>query len=103
MNATPAASVEARIMAAIAHHWPRLRLNPSVLLHGDYWPGNILWRDGTIEAVVDWEEAQFGDPALHLGDWSYDPATERAMRARLVVFIELARQRLDVRASLDAT
>lgn len=33
-----------------------------VLLHGDYWPGNVLWRDGRIEAVIDWEDAALGDP-----------------------------------------
>ena len=32
------------------------------LLHGDFWPGNILWRDGTIAAVLDWEDASLGDP-----------------------------------------
>jgi len=36
---------------------------PSVLLHGDFWPGNVLWRDGTVVAVVDWEDAAVG-PAL---------------------------------------
>jgi aminoglycoside phosphotransferase (APT) family kinase protein len=38
--------------------------NASVLLHGDYWPGNILWRDDTIVAVIDWEDAQIGDPLI---------------------------------------
>ncbi len=33
-----------------------------VLLHGDYWPGNILWREGAIAAVIDWEDACLGDP-----------------------------------------
>src|SRR5207245_5037921 len=32
-----------------------------VLLHGDFWPGNIIWRDGRIAAVIDWEEAELGD------------------------------------------
>jgi aminoglycoside phosphotransferase (APT) family kinase protein len=38
--------------------------NKPVLLHGDYWPGNILWRDDTIVAVIDWEDAQIGDPLI---------------------------------------
>jgi len=34
-----------------------------VLLHGDFWPGNIIWSDsGTICAVLDWEDASLGDP-----------------------------------------
>jgi aminoglycoside phosphotransferase (APT) family kinase protein len=33
-----------------------------VLLHGDFWPGNTLWRDGRLVAVVDWEDAAVGDP-----------------------------------------
>ena len=32
------------------------------LLHGDFWPHNILWQDGEIQAVVDWEDAAIGDP-----------------------------------------
>jgi aminoglycoside phosphotransferase (APT) family kinase protein len=33
-----------------------------VLLHGDFWPGNALWRDGRLVAIVDWEDAALGDP-----------------------------------------
>jgi aminoglycoside phosphotransferase (APT) family kinase protein len=33
-----------------------------VLLHGDFWPGNAIWRDGTLVAIVDWEDAAIGDP-----------------------------------------
>jgi aminoglycoside phosphotransferase (APT) family kinase protein len=33
-----------------------------VLLHGDFWPGNILWKDGRLVAVIDWEDAAIGDP-----------------------------------------
>lgn len=32
------------------------------LLHGDYWPGNVVWRDGAIAALLDWEDAAVGDP-----------------------------------------
>jgi len=40
--------------------------NKSALLHGDYWPGNILWRNNTLVAVIDWEDAQIGDPLIDL-------------------------------------
>ena len=32
------------------------------LLHGDFWPQNLLWRDGELVAVLDWEDAAIGDP-----------------------------------------
>lgn len=32
------------------------------LLHGDFWPGNLLWRNGELVAVLDWEDAAMGDP-----------------------------------------
>lgn len=37
------------------------------LLHGDFWPGNTLWRDGELAAVIDWEDAEIGDPLADLG------------------------------------
>ncbi len=33
-----------------------------VLLHGDFWPENLIWREGRIAAVLDWEDAALGDP-----------------------------------------
>jgi aminoglycoside phosphotransferase (APT) family kinase protein len=36
------------------------------LLHGDFWPGNVLWRDGKLVAVVDWEDAVLGNPLSDL-------------------------------------
>ncbi|MCB0030646.1 MAG: phosphotransferase, partial [Anaerolineales bacterium] len=43
--------------------WQRLRaaaplpkpIRP-VLQHGDFWPGNSLWVDGRLSAVIDWED-----------------------------------------------
>ncbi len=43
-------------------------LNAASLLHGDYWPGNLLWRDGTLAGVLDWEDAERGDPLNDLGN-----------------------------------
>ena len=37
---------------------------PAVFLHMDYWPGNVLWHEGRVSAVVDWDFASYGDPAL---------------------------------------
>ena len=35
---------------------------PHKLLHGDFWPENLLWRNGEVAAVLDWEDAAVGDP-----------------------------------------
>jgi len=44
-----------------AHH------GPSCLLHGDFWPGNLLFSDdGSLTGVVDWEDACLGDPLSDL-------------------------------------
>lgn len=40
--------------------------NGLVLNHGDYWPGNILWQENEIVAVIDWEGARIGDPFMDL-------------------------------------
>ncbi|MGE5335284.1 MAG: phosphotransferase family protein [Nitrososphaerota archaeon] len=53
---------EGRIRDALESVWPWPQLNATVLLHGDYWPGNVLWRDGRLAGIVDWEDAALGDP-----------------------------------------
>jgi aminoglycoside phosphotransferase (APT) family kinase protein len=42
----------------------QLRADTPSLLHIDYWSGNILWHEDEISAVLDWEEAAYGDPAV---------------------------------------
>jgi len=61
--ATPDESLdEGRIRDVLESTAPVPQRNESVLLHGDYWPGNILWKDGQLAAVIDWEDASVGDP-----------------------------------------
>ena len=46
---------------------PLPRLNKPILLHGDFWPGNLLWREGAqLAAVIDWEDAKVGEPLADL-------------------------------------
>jgi aminoglycoside phosphotransferase (APT) family kinase protein len=61
---------EGRIRRTLEPVWPLPSRNEPALLHGDFWPGNILCREGRIAAVIDWEEAKIGDPL-------YDVATSR--------------------------
>jgi aminoglycoside phosphotransferase (APT) family kinase protein len=50
--------------AAIAQWWRiSQRAEPRVLVHGDYWPGNLVWRRGRLIGVVDWEQPRLGDPS----------------------------------------
>lgn len=42
------------------------QLDRRAVLHGDYWPGNVLWHGGRLVAVVDWEDAALGDPLADL-------------------------------------
>lgn len=48
--------------------WPLPPLNDFTLLHGDYWPGNVLWAHGEVVAVIDWEDARIGDPLADVGN-----------------------------------
>lgn len=59
---------EAHVRAALERVWPLPQRNEPVLLHGDFWPGNTLWKDGRLAAVVDWEDAAVGDPLADLAN-----------------------------------
>lgn len=53
---------ERRIREAMVPFWDLPVLNKPGLLHGDYWVGNLVWKDGRLAAVIDWEDAALGDP-----------------------------------------
>lgn len=57
---------EARIRDILEAVWPLPPCHAPALLHGDFWPGNLLWRDGRPAAVIDWEDAEIGDPLADL-------------------------------------
>jgi aminoglycoside phosphotransferase (APT) family kinase protein len=57
---------EGRIRDALEAAWPLPQRNAPVLIHGDFWPGNILWRDAKLVAVIDWEDAKLGEPLTDL-------------------------------------
>ncbi|WP_445486893.1 phosphotransferase [Niallia sp. 03133] len=42
--------------------------NKEVILHGDFWPGNILWNEGKLASIIDWEDAAIGDPLADLAN-----------------------------------
>lgn len=50
------AALRARLEAA-----PPVLSAPPALLHGDYWPGNLLWQDGRLTGLLDWDGAAIGD------------------------------------------
>lgn len=58
------------------------RRNRPVLLHGDYWPGNTLWREGRLVAVVDWEDAAVGDPLADVANARLELLWARGAEAR---------------------
>lgn len=57
---------ETEVRNALESLSPIVRSNPPVLRHGDFWPGNVLWQDGEISGVIDWEEALVGEPLADL-------------------------------------
>ena len=36
----------------------------TVYLHGDVWPGNMIWNDGSVAALIDWKTAGVGAPGV---------------------------------------
>ena len=57
-----------RISGALRAALPFPNRNPPTLLHGDFWPGNVLWKEGELAAVIDWEDAKTGDPLSDLAN-----------------------------------
>ena len=45
---------------------PRSRDAAPVLLHGDLWPGNVLWSEDRVVGLIDWEDCAVGDPERDL-------------------------------------
>jgi aminoglycoside phosphotransferase len=60
--------VASRVAAGVAEDLARLgpaHTGASAgIVHGDFWPGNILCRTGTVTGVVDWEHAAHGSDPL---------------------------------------
>ena len=59
---------EGHIRDVLEAAWPLPQHNTPGLLHGDFWPGNILWKDGRLVAIIDWEDAALGDPLADLAN-----------------------------------
>lgn len=55
-----------RLRSTLTDRGTSLHLNSPVVIHGDYWPGNLLWNDGHLVAVIDWEDTKLGDPVADL-------------------------------------
>jgi aminoglycoside phosphotransferase (APT) family kinase protein len=58
---------EGLIREVLRANWPPAEPDQVCLLHGDFWPGNVLWQDGEIVGVIDWEDASLGDPLADVG------------------------------------
>ncbi|MDX1382164.1 MAG: phosphotransferase family protein [Thermoanaerobaculia bacterium] len=62
----PDDALGARLRTALEARPAAFEPSRRTLVHGDFWPGNVLWRDGEIAAVIDWEDAAIGDPLSDL-------------------------------------
>jgi aminoglycoside phosphotransferase (APT) family kinase protein len=85
-------SDEAHWASVLRGRFPIEERNPPTLLHADYWPGNVLWNDGRLAAIVDWEEAAWGDPLADLAIARLDllwMAGEEAVEAFTARYVEL--------------
>ena len=50
------------VWAAATRLWPDVDQPRTALVHGDYWPGNIIWNRGRLVGVIDWEQPRIGEP-----------------------------------------
>jgi aminoglycoside phosphotransferase (APT) family kinase protein len=53
---------ETKIRTVLGDVFPSVSENSYRFRHGDFWPGNMVWKNDELAAVIDWEEASIGDP-----------------------------------------
>jgi len=71
--------VEAYPEIDLAIEWLRATAPPAqrtVLVHGDYKPGNVLIENSRVTTLLDWELAHLGDPLEDIG-WMTQPLRRR--------------------------
>ncbi len=56
-------------------------LGRPALLHGDFWPGNLLWQDDRLTAILDWEDAALGEPVADVAGCRLELLWEFGSRA----------------------
>jgi aminoglycoside phosphotransferase (APT) family kinase protein len=68
--------LQQEVARAVLAGWPRVAADRTrrTLVHGDYWPGNLLWSRGKLLGVIDWEEPCLGDPAQDVATCRMDLA-----------------------------
>jgi aminoglycoside phosphotransferase (APT) family kinase protein len=56
-------ALQQAILEQAVAEWSRISqlVEQRVLVHGDYWPGNVVWVRGRLTGVVDWEQPRLGD------------------------------------------
>jgi aminoglycoside phosphotransferase (APT) family kinase protein len=58
--------VDEELWSTVAAAWPSVTRRPVALTHDDYHPGNVLWDEDRIAAVVDWTIASVGQARADL-------------------------------------
>jgi aminoglycoside phosphotransferase (APT) family kinase protein len=54
--------------ADVLIHGVRATPGPTVFVHGDVWPGNMMWSGSACRALIDWKTAGVGSPGVDLGE-----------------------------------
>ncbi|MFG1906653.1 aminoglycoside phosphotransferase family protein [Kribbella sp. NPDC048928] len=59
--------------------------DPAVFLHGDVWPGNLLWSANQVTAFIDWKTAGVGAPGVDLSELRKQAAITFGLQAPIHV------------------
>jgi len=81
----PAALVDRELDRRLAGLRERLPRPGRDLIHGDFFPGNLVWSEGAVAAVIDWYEARTDAPTVELASalWEFARDARREPPRRL--------------------
>jgi len=62
------------VWKAMRQMWPTVDVSSKQLIHTDLWPGNTVWKDEPLLAIVDWEWPDIGEPSSDIAYFLSDAA-----------------------------